>query len=502
MANMPKRKRGADNPEDVSRARKGRKESTISEYYAQSKKSLQRVLKVGKGFVRQKLGKRLKLAKSKSLIPEIDRINREIEALKTLDLERVGVAHLSKCLLRVKAFKESDDLPEEVRSEVWRPEGTEEMIAAGRNVVSELCNMKQIKEVVDGTIQGMYAVLGIKKPTKDNNQASRQSNGSTEANISKSLGDGKDIGIDGTAELEEASWEGFSSSSEQANHSEDESENNKSLEGGDIGYQSLSDTEISQYENLLGEASSEEESDDDIWARIRASITKDAPHPVAPSISLSSDKSNGSDVPPTDLEFHSDSESHSEEDEASLPTESTKSRPASRKKQAAPTRSTASTFLPTLMGGYWSGTESSASDVEEFASQPPVRKNRLGQAARRAIWEKKYKSEANHIKSGQSSVMEKRDTGWDAKRGAQGERDRVGHGRGRGGRTRRRDTRSFSGGNAEIVKQRIASDPTNNRTREKKRDDLGVLHPSWQAAKKAKTAEKTAKFEGKKMTFD
>jgi hypothetical protein len=35
-----------------------------------------------------------------------------------------------------------------------------------------------------------------------------------------------------------------------------------------------------------------------------------------------------------------------------------------------------------------------------------------------------------------------------------------------------------------------------------RKDDVGVLHPSWQAAKKAKEAKKTATFQGKRVTFD
>ena len=39
--------------------------------------------------------------------------------------------------------------------------------------------------------------------------------------------------------------------------------------------------------------------------------------------------------------------------------------------------------------------------------------------------------------------------------------------------------------------------------RKKHRDDQGSLHPSWEAAKKAKEAKKvTAAFEGKKISFD
>jgi hypothetical protein len=35
-----------------------------------------------------------------------------------------------------------------------------------------------------------------------------------------------------------------------------------------------------------------------------------------------------------------------------------------------------------------------------------------------------------------------------------------------------------------------------------KRDDVGALHPSWEAAKRAKELKKVAVFEGKKVVFD
>jgi hypothetical protein len=161
-----------------------------------------------------------------------------------------------------------------------------------------------------------------------------------------------------------------------------------------------------------------------------------------------------------------------------------------------PTKAGTSTFLPTLMGGYWSGSESSASDLEDDA--PPVRKNRPGQMARRAIWEKKFGEKANHIKTGQGPVSEMKksgkDDGWDAKRGA---KDTNSSGRGRfkaEGRGRQRDFSQVTGENAIAVEPRKRGMG--------KKDDMGVLHPSWQAAKKAKEIKKTATFQGKKMTFD
>jgi hypothetical protein len=35
-----------------------------------------------------------------------------------------------------------------------------------------------------------------------------------------------------------------------------------------------------------------------------------------------------------------------------------------------------------------------------------------------------------------------------------------------------------------------------------KKDDAGTLHPSWEAAKKAKEAKQTAAFQGKKVVFE
>jgi BUD22 len=84
---MPKRKRSTyeDDSERVSRMQK----QDVQEKLTQSKKLLHRALKTAKGFERQKLGKRLKLATTNKQSEEIARINREIEALKGLDLGKV-----------------------------------------------------------------------------------------------------------------------------------------------------------------------------------------------------------------------------------------------------------------------------------------------------------------------------------------------------------------------------------------------------------------------------
>ena len=137
-----------------------------------------------------------------------------------------------------------------------------------------------------------------------------------------------------------------------------------------------------------------------------------------------------------------------------------------------------STFLPSLMGGYISGSES-ASDVD----MAPPRKNRRGQRARQAIWEKKFKQEAKHL------LKPARDQGWDPKRGAV-----------EGARTpwKRGIANPFSrpeggaqDGSAPVV-------PRKPRTT----DNAGPLHPSWEAKKKAEEKQQNVKFEGKKIKFD
>jgi len=144
------------------------------------------------------------------------------------------------------------------------------------------------------------------------------------------------------------------------------------------------------------------------------------------------------------------------------------------------------------MGGYISGSEDDNDPFEEFDdSAEKPKKNRRGQRARQAIWEKKFGQGAKHIKEGGNvNGGDKRSEGWDLKRGATDG--------GRGGKSSRggRGGRPTMGGRGE--KPSAAEPP-----KKKHRDDAGELHPSWLAAKKAKEAKAgTVPFQGKKITFD
>lgn len=175
---------------------------------------------------------------------------------------------------------------------------------------------------------------------------------------------------------------------------------------------------------------------------------------------------------------------------------------------------TSSAFLPSLtMGGYWSGSEGDEpEDIEEHVAP---RKNRRGQRARQAIAEAKFGAAANHVVEGRPANKPKdaRDAGWDMKRGATSAEDVKGF-KGMGRKERRSRLKGAreagaSGGNAVP----IASGKGNAEGRElhtldkaavvkPRRDDVGSLHPSWEAKRKAKAATgKIVPFQGKKITF-
>lgn len=166
--------------------------------------------------------------------------------------------------------------------------------------------------------------------------------------------------------------------------------------------------------------------------------------------------------------------SPSESQSRSVSPEPVKARPPSK-----------SAFVPSLtMGGYISG---SGSDIDDFDVAP--RKNRRGQKARREIAEKKYGARAKHLQN--EGSKKDRDKGWDAKRGATG----ADGSRGRSKHGRRDDTGHRPTGGNDIA---LGTRPV-----VKHRDDTGPLHPSWEAAKKAKEKKvEPVRFAGKKITFD
>ncbi|RAL67103.1 hypothetical protein DID88_007883 [Monilinia fructigena] len=136
------------------------------------------------------------------------------------------------------------------------------------------------------------------------------------------------------------------------------------------------------------------------------------------------------------------------------------------------------------MGGYWSGSES-ASSLSDTDMKPTVRKNRMGQKARQALWEKKFGKGAKHIAAGKMSIEQERE----AKRA-----EKMGRKPRDLGRRAKADFRNDkTNANAVEVRPRAGI---------KTRDDVGVCIRVGRRRKKAKDEKAKATFSGKKVVFD
>ncbi|EHK98966.1 putative BUD22 family protein C4F10.06 [Glarea lozoyensis 74030] len=389
--------------------------------------------------------------------------------------------YLYRTICKVKRMVESEALPEEVKEKGTKKEGDGEVGSpeeklAKMNVMSGMFNTPNVKVVMADQMRGLYMVMRIPMPEK--------------VAKGKAAGSKKE-------KTEEEPLKGILKTKSKSSTRVQEAGSDIEMENlSDVG--DVQDARNSRFADFSGEESSQSEDEDALAIQSRKerrAITKDEREDgfsgsESGSFSkydalLGSSDSESDAESSSELRFPKTSESsHNPSLSLSPPAKRTSTKSRSKPKPPPP-KST--TFLPSLLGGYFSGSESSASDLDDDAA-PVVRKNRPGQNARRAIWEKKFGTGANHIKSGQGSV--RRDEGWDSKRGADPGR---GRGRGRGG---------FGGSSGFAGRATGENAVAPLEKRAGKKDDVGVLHPSWQAAKKAKEEKKAAKFEGKKVVFD
>ncbi|KAI4603945.1 hypothetical protein KJ359_000067 [Pestalotiopsis sp. 9143b] len=497
-------------------------------------KELVRAIKLAKGFERQRYAKRQRDADA----DKSARLEKEIAVLKSIDLHQVAHQHLCSSLLKIKGVAESPRLPEMIKL-LPKPSLSEDERTALHNVTSALCNRKQVKDVIDEAVVGTCMALKVPMPEKKGKgkgkNSARQDQEDQADDVQKKKKPAKDDDEEEEKEKKPAqkpkakpdaaeesdSWEGF---------------------GPDADDSDAEEKAFSRFDDMLGSSSedegglSDDENDEDSRAR---------------SIRGPSDYFSGSEEE-EDMEADDDIEDEEEEDsseeeeedvaEGSDSSASAISPPPKKvKSKPAPASNGNSQFLPSLMGGYISGSESEASDLD---IAPPSKKNRRGQRARQAIWEKKFKKEANHVK--RQAEMDSRDEGWDMKKGAVGEDsgpwkkgisnpfekkaaqegvhpDRQANFNARQEQQQERrapprpqqQDRGFKGGRGDRpAGNNVRGDraPPSNFLRERherpapkpkpKKDDDGPLHASWKAAKQAKEAAQNVKFEGKKITFD
>lgn len=377
-----------------------------------------------------------------------------------------------------------------MKETVKKPEGDSEQILARNNVTSRLWATKAVKDAMDGALDSLYRAAELENPAgKDSKQAVKRQNEKVEEaqhpKVDIQEEESVTVEDDGQEAQQigdlEPAWDGFDDDSNDTSKVEDEGEESGDEDRSENENED-EDEDFSRYDGLIANSSDEDSFDEDtdeLMSRTRTGAISTAPRTTQSAVSRNSMSVSLSPSPSTS------------------PVPDAKSSKKAKVKAKAPAKvqqppTSGSTFLPTLMGGYWSGSEE-ATDDETFDAAPPPRKNRMGQQARRALAEKKFGSGAKHIKEGKGKAIS-RDKDWDPKRGARptgGARDGRGRGRGReGGGGFERST----GENAVAVVPKARGMG--------KKDDAGPLHPSWEARKIAKATQNTAKFQGKKVVFD
>ncbi|KAJ8509233.1 hypothetical protein ONZ45_g8574 [Pleurotus djamor] len=226
----------------------------------------------------------------------------------------------------------------------------------------------------------------------------------------------------------------------------------------------------------------EELGDDDGWESGTVGGDEDYTNDVLVSQS-------DSDVQDTDSDDGSDTDGSSAEDSHLSDEPPMKKVPKPAGKQTVDTN--ASTFLPSLSVGYIRGDSDTDSDAGAADIQP--KKNRRGQRARRAIWEKKYGKHANHKKKEMQDTRSPRNVKPSHPSRTAPPKNKV----------------KFSGpshdaGRTVLPNRTVSHDQRNNRpSHQPQASDTRPLHPSWEAKRKAKEKASAGivPSQGKKIVF-
>lgn len=388
--------------------------------------------------------------------------------------------------MKSKPISTNPAFPSYVAKQLARP--FEHPDASSANVTARLLNANPVKAVIADILASIYKELGIpsdERPRKKKRLRAADFKGQSLSNSQKPPSD--------LSETPKAV---------QIEDTDDQVLDNQSSTSDELGQQGTTKSEdesidYDAYESRL--ADSEEESDSLDEGGVKVAQSNTPSHDESPQ--------------ETQYTIPTYDPSHSLSHSSSVPSQSPpppSSRSISKPAKAtplpkAPTKQT--TFLPSLIGGYFSGSDSAPEEDETAVALLKPRKNRRGQQERRAIWEKKFGSRAKHIQQQQQQTQGRpgdRDAGWDARRGASEAGGRRGQGRGRVGIER--DNRAKRTNRGSIISSGANSDPLGERrgARKQRGRTEAPLHPSWEAKKKAKekAGSKAVAFQGKKVVFD
>ncbi|KAL4069874.1 Bud-site selection protein [Scleroderma yunnanense] len=153
-----------------------------------------------------------------------------------------------------------------------------------------------------------------------------------------------------------------------------------------------------------------------------------------------------------------------------------------------------SAFLPTLSVGFTRGDSDSEFTDSEAKIADSTKKNRRGQRARRAIWEKKYGKNANHVKKRREIAQgEKRKGPGPASKGQQRSKSH--------GQEQRKHSRDPPLKRVEKTSTGRGMHTRGSSSNGRRTDEERPLHPSWEAKKKQQAASIVLP-QGTKIIFD
>ncbi|WVQ83586.1 hypothetical protein IAT38_005727 [Cryptococcus sp. DSM 104549] len=416
----------------------------------QALKSLHPAFKQAKTFETRRLIKKIKFLRSKSgSKEEMEDLEAQLKIIHDLQLHPLAQSHLLLKLRKHHQLKHST-LPTSITSPLT-PEtpaaSTSAAPALAMKAENRLCSAKSVAERVKSVVAWVVGEEGAKlvAPVKATGAKAVQSK------ARRAASDDEDDDEDADADSEDAEVdERFArqvvvNASDAESDSDDERAREEDRAADAVGWESGS---IGGSEDGSDDESEGESDDSDAIPVPSAKRSKPTPAPAA------------------------------------------KAQPKTLKEKpgkASKADLASSIFLPSLSAGFTRGNDSDSDPDLDFdpngvaGSKVPERKNRRGQRARQAIWEKKYGKNAKHVVKQReedekapkkvAGKMMSRDAGWGAKAGdAPAPRAGAGAGGASGGRG------GYAGRPAAPHQPVAAPAPASG-------DKAKALHPSWEAAR-------------------
>lgn len=394
-------------------------------------KTLRATAKKTKTFEVQKLVKKLKgLQKKPSLGDQAKLAEAELEALKSIDINLLAGRALVTKMVKAKLLPRPAELDaatdssylylplmkaeallgEVVLSDPVDADGNRALERAKAKITSSKVLADEVGRFVD-ELKKLAGIEPIASKNKDPEVDVKGKGKAVELDSDEEDDERREwSGSDGDSDSDE---EPIRAAAEDSDVEDDDADEEELVRVGKQKLAALGD--LSQWDDMIGSDSGAESDSDDSKprkARKRSSRSSDGSSDDSEE-DVSSD-SSASDSESSDYDSDSDSDSDSEsasESGSSGGARSKKRKATSKDKSSKRSKRSSpgtSAFLPSLSTGFiagrsddeWSDAEADLADrdVSELKNGKKERKNRMGQRARKALYEKKYGKNANHIK--------------------------------------------------------------------------------------------------------